>query len=167
MPGWFISTLPGRFVVTPDKPGLGGEPVRAIEEGADVAGDGGALVHARHMGLGVLLEMKLAALPGDTREDRLAGGDEAFMIITDEQPGGMEAALLQVAEKGAPMDLRFTEGDTDAQDTAFAIGADAHGDQHGTVEHVAPLPDFFIAGVEEDIAAGRQGPGAPAFQFKV
>ena len=96
------------------EPGLGGESVRAIEDGADVARDGGTLVHARHMRLGVLLEMKLAALPGDARKDGLAGGDEAFMIIADEQPGGMETPLLQVGEKGAPMNLRFAEGDTDA-----------------------------------------------------
>jgi hypothetical protein len=130
-------------------------------------GDGGPLIQARDVSLGILLEMKLAALPGDAREDGLAGGPEAFVVITDEQQGGMEAALLQAGEKDAPMDLRFAEGNTDPQDTAFAIGADTQGDQHGAIEHLAALADLFVPRVEEDIAAGFQGPGAPAFQFGV
>ena len=147
--------------------GLGGEPIRAIEDGADGVGDGGTLVQAGHIGLGVLLEVELAALPGDAREDRLAGGPETFVVITDEQAGGMEAALLEAGEKGAPMDLGFAEGDADAQDGAFAIGADAQGDEHGAIEDVSSLTDLFIAGVNEDIAAGFDRPGAPAFQFGV
>ncbi len=126
--------------------GLGGEPIRAIEHGADGVGDWGALVQARHIGLGVLLEMELAALPGDAREDRLAGGPETFVVITDEQAGGMEAALLEAGEKGAPMDLGFAEGDADAQDGAFAIGADAQGDEHGAIEDLAALGGPFHSG---------------------
>ena len=147
--------------------GLSGEPIGAIENGADGVGDGGALVQARHMRLGILLEMELAALPGDARKDRLAGGPEAFVVITDDQPWGMETALLETGEKGAPMDLRFAQGDADAQDAAFAIGADAQSNEHGTIENLPPLPDFFIAGVDEDIAAGFDWPGTPAFQLGV
>ena len=147
--------------------GLGGEAIGAIEHGADGVGDGGALVQARHIRLGVLLEMELAALPGDAREHRLAGGAEAFVVITDEQSGGMEAALLEAGEKGTPMNLGFAQGDADAQNAAFAIGTDAQGDEHGAIEHVSSLADLFIAGVHEDIAAGFDRPGAPAFQFGV
>ena len=89
------------------------------------------------------------------------------MIITDEQQRGVEAALLEAGQKGAPMDLGFAEGDADAQDGAFAIGADAQGDEHGAIEHLAAQADFFVPRVEEDIAAGFQGPGAPAFQFDI
>ena len=147
--------------------GLGGEPIRAIEHGADGVGDGGALVQARHIGLGVLLEMELAALPGDAREHGLAGGPETFVVVTDEQGGGMKAALLEVGEKGPPMDLGFAEGDADAQNGAFAIGADAQGDEHGAIENLSSLTDLFIAGVHEDITARFERPGAPAFQFGV
>jgi hypothetical protein len=48
---------------------LGGRAVWAIEDGADGLGDGGALVQSWHMGLGILLEMELAALPWGARED--------------------------------------------------------------------------------------------------
>jgi hypothetical protein len=39
--------------------------VGAKEDASDGLGGSGALVEARHVGLGVLLEVKLAALPGD------------------------------------------------------------------------------------------------------
>jgi hypothetical protein len=117
--------------------GLGGEAVRAIEHRADGLGDGGALIQPGHISLGVLLEMKLAALPGHAREDRLPGGPETFVVITDEPQGGRETALLQAGEKAAPMDLGFIEGDADPQDGAFPVGADAQGDEHGAVEHLS------------------------------
>ena len=147
--------------------GLGGELIRAIEDGADGVGDGGALVQTRHISLGVLLEMELAALPGDTREHGLAGGAEAFVVIADDQRGGMEAALLEAGEKGAPMDFSFAQGGADAQDGAFAIGADTQGDEHGAIEDLAALTDLFITGVNENVATGFQGAGAPAFQFGI
>ena len=147
--------------------GLSGEEIGAIEHGANGVGDGGALVQAWDIGLGVLLEMELAALPEDAREHRLAGGAETFVVITDEQCGGMEAALLEAGEKGAPMDLGFAQGDADAQDGAFAIRPDPQGDEDGAIQDLSALTDLFIAGVKEDVAAGFDRPGAPARQFGV
>ena len=40
------------------EPGLGGGEVRAVEDGTDVGGHGGAHVEARDVGLGVLLEVE-------------------------------------------------------------------------------------------------------------
>ena len=65
------------------------------------------------------------------------------------------------------MDLGFAEGDAEAQDGAFAIGAHAQGDEHGAIENLTSLANLFIAGVQEDIAAGLDRPGTPAFQFCV
>ena len=58
-------------------------------------GDGGALIQARDIGLGVLLEMELAALPGHGGEDGGAGGAQAGMVIADDEQDAVEAALLQ------------------------------------------------------------------------
>lgn len=52
---------------------------------ADGAGDLGALLQARHIRLGVLLEMKRAALPGHGGEDGGAGGLETDMVISDDE----------------------------------------------------------------------------------
>ena len=46
-----------------------GEATGAIEDAADGAGDFGALLQARDVSLGVLLEVELAALPRDGPKD--------------------------------------------------------------------------------------------------
>ena len=45
-----------------------------VEDGTDVGGHAGAHVQTRDVGLSVLLEMELAALPGDGRENSSTGG---------------------------------------------------------------------------------------------
>ena len=50
----------------------GGEIV-GVEDGTDVGSDAGAHVQTRDVGLSVLLEMELAALPGDGRENGSTG----------------------------------------------------------------------------------------------
>ena len=149
------------------EPALRGQAVRAIENGADGLGDRDALIQAWHIGLGILLEMKLAALPRDARENGLAGGAESFVVITDEQERGMQAALLETGQKGAPMDFGFAQGLADAKEGTFAIGPDPQGDEHRAVEHLAAQADFFIAGIDKNIEAIFQRAGAPAFQFGV
>ena len=91
----------------------------------------GAQLEAWDVGLGVLLEVELAALPGDGGEDGAAGGGEAGMVIADEELEAAEAALLEALEKVAPVDFGFAEGDAGAEDLAQAVGADAQGDEHG------------------------------------
>ena len=54
-------------------------------------------------------------------------------------------------EEGAPVDFGFTEGDAHAEESAFAVGGDAHGDQDGTIEQLAILADFFIPGIDHKI----------------
>jgi len=79
----------------------------------------------------------------------------------------MEATLLEAGEKGAPMDLGFAEGDTNAQNAAFPVGADAQRDQHGAIEHLAALADFFVTRIEKHIPAGFERPRTPAFEFDI
>lgn len=64
---------------------LGGGKVWAVEEAADGAGDLSALIQPRDMGLGILLEVELAALPRDGREDGGAGGFEADVVVADDE----------------------------------------------------------------------------------
>ena len=65
------------------------------------------------------------------------------------------------------MDLGFAQGDADAEDGAFAIGADAQGDEHGAIEHAAAMADFFVAGIEEDVGKSPGRASAPNFQIGV
>ncbi len=113
---------------------LGREAVGTIEHGADDLGDGGQLIQPRHISMGILPEMKLAALSGDAREKGLACGPKPFVVITDEKPGRTEAALLEAGQERAPMALRFAKGDTYSESAAFLVRA-----------------DFFVTRVEEHI----------------
>ena len=65
------------------------------------------------------------------------------------------------------MDLGFAEGDADAEDGAFAIGADADGDEHGAVAQETAVAHFFIAGIEDKIGAGVQRAVAPELEFDI
>ena len=67
----------------------------------------------------------------------------------------------------APMDFGLAEGGTDAEDGAFAIGADADGDERGAVAQEATVADFFITGVEDKIGIGLQGTFAPELEFDI
>lgn len=64
---------------------LGGGKVWAVEEAADGAGDLSALIQPRDMGLGILLEVELAALPGDGWENGGACGFEADVVVADNE----------------------------------------------------------------------------------
>lgn len=65
------------------------------------------------------------------------------------------------------MRFGFTQGHADAQDRAFAVGPDAQGDEHGAIQHLAALADFFVAGIDKDVGAGFDRAIAPVFQFDV
>ena len=87
-----------------------GRPIRAVEHAADGFGDGGPLVQAGDVGLGILLEVELAALPRHGRKDGGAGGAQAGVVVADDELDAVETALLQALEEVAPVDFGFTEG---------------------------------------------------------
>jgi len=141
--------------------------VRTGEDAAEVGGDLGAQFQAGDVGLGVLLEVELAALPWQGGKDGATGGAQAGVVVGDEKLEAAEAALLEACEKVAPVDFGFAQGDADAEDLAFAIGADAQGDEHSTVEDASAVADFFVAGIEEDAGERAKGAGTPEFEIGV
>ena len=122
---------------------------------------------ARNVSLSVLLEMKLAALLGDGVKDSLAGDGHARMGIADDETDAMEAAGDERGEELAPVDLGLAQGGADAADGAFAIGAAADGDEHGTVAQEVAITDLFQAGVEEEIGTGLQWTLALELEFVI
>lgn len=56
-----------------------------VEDGTYVAGDFGFQLEAWHIGLGVLLQVKLAPLPGYTAEDSLACRFQPSVVIADHE----------------------------------------------------------------------------------
>ncbi len=73
--------------------------------------------------------MELAALPGRAAKHRAARRLQSLMGIADDQLDTGQAALHQTLEQLAPMRFVFTNRDREAQNDAFAIVAQPHGDQ--------------------------------------
>ncbi len=137
----------------------------AKEDAADGASDIGALVNPWDVSLGVLLEVELAALPGDGPEDRFARSGHTRVVVADDEGDATEAALDKALKEGAPVCLGFTEGDTDAQNGAMAAGGDAQREKDGTVAELAVVADLFVAGIEDKVGALAQRAVAPFLEF--
>ena len=103
---------------------FGGGAVGAVEDAADGAGDFRAQIQAGDVSLGVLLEVELAALPGDGGKHRSTSSLEAGVIVAGDVGDAAAAALDEALEEGAPMHFGFAEGDADAQEGALAVGPD-------------------------------------------
>ncbi len=95
------------------------------------------------------------------------GGSQAQMGIADDETSAADAAGDDGGEELTSMDFGLAQGGADAEDGAFAIGADANGNEHGTVAQEASVADFFIAGVEDEIGTGQQGTLAPELEFVI
>jgi len=147
--------------------GLSGREIWAVEDGSDVGSDLGAQIKTRDVSLRILLKVELAALPGNGRKDGGAGGGEAAMGVADDEGETVETAGLEGGEEVAPVNLGFAESDADAKNGAFAIGADADGDEDGTVQKHTALADLFVSGIQNEIGAGTQGAVAPRLEFDI
>ena len=101
---------------------LGGGATGAVEDAADGAGDLGALAQSWHIGLSLLLEMKLTPLPRDSAEDGFASGGQAGVVIADDELDARHTALDEALEESTPTHFGFTEGDAHAQDGTLAFG---------------------------------------------
>ena len=67
----------------------------------------------------------------------------------------MQAALPEALEEGRSVDLSFAQGDTDAEQGAFAIRGNAQGDEDGTFQDMDPVADLFEAGNSPQFSPGR------------
>lgn len=147
--------------------GLGGGEIRAVENGTDVGGDAGAHVKARDVSLGVLLEVELAALPRDRREDGGTGGVESAMSVADDEAETVETAGLERGEERTPMGLRLTQSSTETENRTFSIGTDPDSNEHGAIQELAALADLFVSGIEDHIWTGSQGTFSPGLELGI
>ena len=148
--------------------GFGVGEVFGVEDAADLVGDFLLEVPGGDVGLGVLLEVELAALPGAGVEGGAQGGSESDVGVGGDAVGDAEAALLEAGEEVAPVDLGFGEGAGDAEDEAFAVvAADADGDEGGAVADIAVDADLVVGGVGEEVGDLGKGAVAPFFKLAV
>ena len=112
---------------------LGFHLVRGIEDRAKHRGDGFSRLLPGDELAGVLLQMELAALPGNRGQYRPAGGLEPRMVVGDDELGAMKPAGKQTLQEAPPVDLGFARGHRATEHPALARSLDADGDQHGAI----------------------------------
>ena len=88
--------------------------VGSMEDGAEVGGDFLAHVDFGDEVHGVLLEMELATLPGNSCKACGEGGTETGMVVADDQAQAVESTGLKAGEELAPVDFGFAESGADA-----------------------------------------------------
>ncbi len=89
------------------------------------------------------------------------------MRIADDELHAMQAAFDEGVKELAPMDFGLAQGDADAEDGAFAIGADAEGDEYGAIHEQAAVTHFFIPGVENEVGVVRQWALTPLLELAI
>jgi hypothetical protein len=123
---------------------LGFHLVRGIEDRAQLGGDGFSRLLPGDELAGVLLQVELAALPGNGGQYRPAGCFQAGMIVGDDELDAFETTRQQAFQEAVPIDLGSRRGDRATQHPALARSLDADGDQHGAIDD-SPLQAHLLA----------------------
>ena len=107
--------------------------VFGVKDAADVGGDFRLEVASGDVGLGVLLEVELAALSGAGIEGVALKAARSPTWASEVTLSGIpRPRCLRLVKEVAPVDFGFREGAGDAEDEAFAVVApDADGDEGG------------------------------------
>ena len=118
--------------------------------------------------LGVLLEVKLAALPRCGAEQSFECRSQAAMGVRCDEIWNADATLLEAGQKGSPVDLSLRQRATDTEDHALAVvAADAVGDECGAVADNPVDADFVLSGVEGHVGGWNKRPGAPFLELGI
>jgi len=98
----------------------------SIEDSADIFGDLGLHLLVWHIRLGILLQVKLTALPGNAAEGGQPGSSQAGLIITGNELHPSKSTSFQALQEGSPRHFVFAQGHRNAQDLTFSVRIDAH-----------------------------------------
>ncbi len=145
--------------------GLGS--IAGVQDAAQIAGDLAPHRQRGNVVQGVLSQVELAALPRHAGEPRLAGGFQPGVIVADDVPHAVQAAVLQRGQELAPVDFGLRQRDAHAENGSPSFGRDADGDQHGAGDDRSAVANLLVAGVEDQIRRLAQRAVPPGRQFLV
>ena len=84
-----------------------------VKNGANGLSDFSPHVHLGNKGLGILLKVKLAALPGSARKACQTGLAQSGMAVASNESNPTQAACDEAVKEIAPMDFSFAQRDAD------------------------------------------------------
>jgi len=90
------------------QPGFCGGSIGSGKDGADIVSHFAQHALSRYVSLRILLQMELAALPGNAAENGLTCGSQTGMGIADNQSHALEPTLYQALQEGSPVHFLFT-----------------------------------------------------------
>lgn len=65
------------------------------------------------------------------------------------------------------MSLSRAQSNTDTENGTFAIRTGSDRAEHGTIQELAGLANFFVSGIQDEVGAGTQGTFAPGLEFGI
>ncbi len=86
-----------------------------------------------HMGASVLLQVELAALPGNPAKDGDPSGFQPGVVIAGDKLDAVQAACQQALQEGPPVHFMLAQGDQDAQDLTLAVQPNPDRKQDGGI----------------------------------
>jgi len=138
-----------------------------VEDATDVAGDLHPHGDLRHVGHGVLHEVELAALPGDSGENGLPRCLEPAVVVADDELHTPHTAIDEALKEGSPVRLGLGELHAAAEDAPLAVGADTDSREEGTGHDRSIVADLFVAGIEDEVGDLANRPVPPGAELLV
>jgi hypothetical protein len=95
--------------------------IRGIEDGTEDFSHFAAHSLPGHVGTGILLQVKLASLPGNTGKDGDPSGFQPLVGIADDELYAIQAPCYQALQDGSPVDFVLAQRDGDSQDLTLTF----------------------------------------------
>jgi len=89
------------------------------------------------------------------------------MVVADDELDAAHAAVHEVVQEIAPVDLGLGQRGRHAQQAPPAVRADADGRQDGRVADDAAVADLLVPGIEDQVCHRVEPARAPGPQFVV
>ena len=143
-------------------------PAAGVEDVPDMCGSDALVAGGGNVGLGILLEMELAALPGDAGESAGQGCADALVVVAGDAQGPVHAPGLETLDESRPVLGRLGKPGGHAQDNPAACPClDADRDENGAIPDGSGHAHLCVGGIQVEVADRRQGAVSPFLEVFV
>ena len=124
-------------------------PIRCIEDRPDVSSYFNFHGLAWNVRSGILLQVQLAALPGNTPKNSASVSPQTLMTVTDNQFHSMQPSIFQALQKVFPIGFLLAQREREKTLRLVArLGDDPSGNQDRCIPNLAVFTHFLIASIQ-------------------